>query len=248
MKNLLLYPTALLFSLLATLLYAQEPEVLIIGHDDFPPIAYIDELGQSQGTLLFYAQQVFSELGYTVKFRPLPSARLYREIATGQVHIWMGAKGKSELKDHVLESTHAISQINLALYYHPDLSPPVLPAALQDQKIIAIRGFSYWENVNAWLNDEALNTQLIPASSHASAIAMLLKRRSNFLLSYQEPMQFTKNKLGIDKLSIPSVILKQIPISFIVSKHHPNAANIVQAIDGYLDKATAEPPNTEKEP
>lgn len=248
MKNLLLYPTALLFSLLATLLHAQEPEALIIGHDDFPPIAYIDELGQSQGTLLSYAQQIFAELGYAVKFRPLPSARLYREIANGQVHIWMGAKGKSELKEHVLESKHAISQINLALYYHPDLSPPVLPAALQDQKIIAIRGFSYWEKVNDWLNDENLNTQLIPASSHASAIAMLLKKRSTFLLSYQEPMQFTKNKLGIDKLSIPSVMLKQIPISFIVSKHHPNAENIVQAIDDYLDKAAAELAKTEKEP
>lgn len=247
MPKVFVYPAALFLYLLASALHAQESKVLIIGHDDFPPIAYIDEFGNSQGNLLDYAQQVFNQLGYSVKFRPLPSARLFRELINGKVHVWIGAKGKPPLKNHVLESKRPISQITLALYYHPDLEPPVLPASLQNQKIIAIRGFSYWDKVNAWLSDETLNIELVKSASHTSAIAMLLKKRSNFLLSYQEPMLFTKEQLGIDMLSIPSIKLKQIPMGFIISKRHPQAQEILQGIDQLLE-AESNVQKTAKEP
>ena len=93
-----------------------------------------------------------------------------------------------------------------------------------------------------------MNTQLVRASSHTSAIAMLLKKRGDFLLSYQEPMIFSKQKLGITSLEIPFMELQQISLSFIISKRHPDAQSIVQAIDKHLDKLALHTQKTEKEP
>lgn len=248
MKKVFLYSAALIFSCLTSLTHAQQPKELIIGFDDFPPITYVDEQGQSQGTALNYAQQVLEELGYRVKFRALPSARLYKELISGKVNIWMGALGKSELKNHTLESRYSIEQINLALYYPLEQVTPSLPYDLKNKKIITIKGFSYWEKVNTWLNDKDLNIKVIQASSHTSAIAMLLKKRGDFLLSYQEPMSFTRQALGIESLQLPFIVLQKIPLSFILSKQTPHAHSIMQAIDAHLAQSGLHILETEKEP
>jgi len=228
--------------------YAQDRQTLVVGYYEFPPISYTDEQGRSQGSALSYAQHVLNELGYHVEFRALPSARLYKDLISGEVNIWMGALGKTELKSHTLESRHVIDKIRLALYYHPGEAAPSLPHDLRNKKIIAIKGYSYWEKVNNWLNDRNLNTQLVLASSHTSAIAMLLKKRGDFLLSYQEPMTFSKEKLGIISLEIPFLELQQIPFSFIVSKQSQYSQALLQSIDEYLDKSEQFSAKTEKEP
>lgn len=222
----------LVISLLTPYTLNAEPKTSItVGYYEFPPITYTDKTGQAQGCSINLYRQLLAETNYAVTFKNLPPARLYLQLISGEVDLWFGVPGKTELAEHVIESEMLISEANLALFYHPDAPPPVLPHDLTDKTVILINGYSYSPQAMAWLNDKQLNITTTRTRQHRSAIAMLLRRRGDYLLNYTEPMHYAQQQLNIDNLYLPYVPVQTIPGTFVVSKKSPHAPHLLDELE-----------------
>jgi len=164
-----------------------------------------------------------------VHFRALPGARLYAALENGSIDLWPGAQGKPELAAHTLEGRHTLSQINLNLYHRTGTPVPRIPDDLAGKALILIGGYSYWPNINAILENPALDLRLLRTSNHLSALEMLRRKRGDYLLDYQIPVEQARQRLNMEEL--PYLRLTQVPIHFIVSRHAQDAEAIVEALD-----------------
>ena len=160
---------------------------------------------------------------------------LYSELISGNIDLWLGAPNKTELIGHTLESSKVLGEITLAVYYHPGSKPPRLPDDLKGKKIILIGGYSYWPPISQWLTDSSLNLKLTRTSRHTSAIAMLMRKRGDYLFDYLEPMRDAQQQLGLDELSLPHVILHSTPATFIVSKRARNADKLLADLEAQFE-------------
>ncbi len=113
---------------------ADSKPVIQVGYYEFPPFTYTDKQGSPQGSMLELCRALLSSKGYSVTFKGMPSARLYAKLISGDIDMWLGAPGKPELANYVLESTQQIGEVSLALFYHPDATAPQLPNDLKDKK------------------------------------------------------------------------------------------------------------------
>lgn len=214
---------------------AQGRQLITVGYYEFPPASYTDSSNNPAGHIIELGRTLLTDAGYDVDFKALPSARLYSELISGDIDVWLGAPNKPELAGHTLESSKILGEITLAVYYHPDSKPPRLPDDLKDKKIILIGGYSYWPPVTHWLADKSLNLTLTRTSQHASAIAMLMRKRGDYLFDYLEPMRDTQQKLGLDELSLPYVIIHSTTATFIISKRAHNAEKILADLDAQFE-------------
>jgi polar amino acid transport system substrate-binding protein len=197
---------------------ADSQPAIKVGYYEFPPYSYTDKQGNPKGSILELCHTLLTVKGYSVTFKGLPSARLYRELISGDIDLWLGALGKPELAEHVLESTQRIGEISLGLFYHPDVLEPELPNDLKDKKIILISGYSYWLPASQWLADSSLNLEITKTRQHSSAIAMLMRKRADYLLNYLGPMRAAQKELGLNGLRLPYIPINSIPLTFIVSR------------------------------
>lgn len=200
-----------------------------VGFYEFPPYSYSDERGRPSGAILQLTSRLLEHAGYQAQIRSYPSARLYSALQDGSVQLWPGAPGKVELAGHTLESATRLGEIVLNLYFRRDTLMPRLPADLQGRGMIMITGYTYWPQINLWLNDPALAIEQHRTSSHTAALQMLQRRRADFLLDYQTPVEQARQVLGIQEL--PFVQLQRIPLHLIVSRHAPGAEALRDALD-----------------
>ena len=200
-----------------------------VGFYEFPPYSYSDEQGRPQGAILELTERLLHHIGYTVETRPYPSARLYSALQDGSVHIWPGAPGKPELAEHTLETRTQVGEIVLNLYFRRDTPLPRLPEDLQGRGLIMITGYTYWQPINEMLNDPALGIERHRTSTHTAALEMLQRRRGDFLLDYQTPIEQARQRLGMAEL--PFLQLQRIPLHLIVSRQAPNAEALRDALD-----------------
>lgn len=218
--------------LVATLLphhgHAQ-PVPIQVGFYEFPPYSYSDSQGRPQGAILELTERLLRHAGYTVETRSYPSARLYSALHDGSVHIWPGAPGKPELAEHTLETRTRLGEIVLNLYFRRDTQLPRLPEDLRGRGVIMISGYTYWQPVNEMLDDPALGIERHRTSTHTAALEMLQRRRGDFLLDYQTPVEQARQRLGMSEL--PFLQLQRIPLKLIVSRQAPNAEALRDALD-----------------
>ncbi|RYJ63973.1 substrate-binding periplasmic protein [Pseudomonas songnenensis] len=203
--------------------------ILNVGYYEFAPAIYTDAYGTARGELAELTRRVARQAGYGVRFRALPSARLYGALESGSIDLWPGAQGKPELAAHTLEGRHTLSQINLNLYHRAGTPAPRIPEDLAGKALILIGGYSYWPNINALLEDPALDLRLLRTSNHLSALEMLRRKRGDYLLDYQIPVEQARQRLQMEEL--PYLRLTQVPIHFIVSRHARDAEAVVTALD-----------------
>ena len=222
-----------LFSGFAT--NAQARQLITVGYYEFPPASYTDSSNNPAGHIIELGRTLLIDAGYDVVFKALPSARLYSELISGNIDLWLGAPNKTELIGHTLESSKVLGEITLAVYYHPGSKPPRLPDDLKGKKIILIGGYSYWPPISQWLTDSSLNLKLTRTSRHTSAIAMLMRKRGDYLFDYLEPMRDAQQQLGLDELSLPHVILHSTPATFIVSKRARNADKLLADLEAQFE-------------
>jgi polar amino acid transport system substrate-binding protein len=200
-----------------------------VGYYEFPPYSYTDEQGLPSGSGLELAARLLEDAGYQADFRSYPGARLYSGLLDGSIALWLGASGKPELAEHTLESQHLLGDISLNLYFRPDTPTPRIPQDLQDRGVILINGYSYWQGVNQWLRDPARNITLHRTSNHASALEMLQRRRGDYLLDYQAPIDQAKRTLDMGEL--PFVELQRLSLRLIYSRHAPGAEHLRDDLD-----------------
>lgn len=232
----LLLMLAVLTSFIAS---AHSKEVITVGYYEFPPASYTDSSDKPAGYMLELGRTLLTNAGYDVVFKALPSARLYSQLVSGDIDLWIGASNKPELAGHTLQGTKVIGEITLAVFYHPKAKPPRLPEDLKGKKIILIGGYSYWPPATQWLADSTLNLKLTRTSQHDSAIAMLLRKRGDYLFDYLEPMRDAQKQLGLDELSLPYITIHSAPASFIVSKRAANPEKLLADLESQFDNYNA---------
>ena len=200
-----------------------------VGYYEFPPFSYTDAQGQPSGSGLELAARLLDEAGYQADFSAYPGARLYSGLLDGSIHIWAGASGKPELAEHTLEGKHLLGEITLNLYFRHDTPAPRIPHDLQDRGVILITGYSYWQDVNQWLTDPARNITHHRTANHTSALEMLARRRGDYLLDYQAPVEQAKRALGM--VDLPFVEVQRLPLRLIYSRHAPDAERLREELD-----------------
>ena len=208
---------------------ATDKPLVQVGFYEFPPYSYSDEQGRPRGAILELTARLLEHAGYQAQIRSYPSARLYSALQDGSVQLWPGAPGKAELAGHTLESATRLGEIVLNLYFRRDTLMPLLPEDLQGRGLIMITGYTYWQPVNQWLNDPRLAIEQHRTSSHTSALQMLQRRRADYLLDYQTPVEQARQQLGLREL--PFIQLQRIPLHLIVSRHTPGAEALRDALD-----------------
>ena len=94
---------------------------------------------------------------------------------------------------------------------------PRIPDDLAGKALILIGGYSYWPNINAILENPALDLRLLRTSNHLSALEMLRRKRGDYLLDYQIPVEQARQRPEHGRAAY--LRLTQVPIHFIVSRH-----------------------------
>lgn len=219
---------------------AQSGEILrpvTVGYYEFPPYSWTGRDGQPRGSVLALTERLLRHAGYRGVYRSLPGARLYAGLQDGSVQLWPGAGGKAELAGHTLEARNHFGEINLALYYRPDTPPPQIPRDLAGRGIILISGYSYWKQVNDMLGDPSLGLATHRTSTHSAALEMLLRKRGDFLIDYQSPVEQARKELGIDPL--PFTVLQHLQLRLIASRHSPGSAELLEHLDRAYEELQA---------
>ena len=200
-----------------------------VGYYEFPPYSYTDEQGLPSGAGLELAARLLDEAGYQADFRSYPGARLYSGLLDGSIELWLGASGKPELAEHTLEGKHLLGEISLNLYFRLDTPAPIIPDDLHDRGVILITGYSYWQEVNQWLEDPVRNIIHHRTRSHTSALEMLQRRRADYLLDYRAPVEQAMRTLDMGEL--PFVELQRLPLRLIYSRRAPDAERLRADLD-----------------
>ena len=200
-----------------------------VGYYEFPPYSYTDAQGLPSGSALELTTRLLEEAGYQATFRAYPGARLYNGLRDGSVQLWAGASGKPELAEHTLESRHPLGEITLNLYFRHDTPTPHLPDDLQGRRLILITGYSYWQDINQWLQDPARHIEIHRTTHHSSALEMLQRRRGDYLLDYQSPIEQAKRDLNMADL--PFIEVQRLPLKLIYSRHAAGAEHLRDDLD-----------------
>src|SRR5690606_30695168 len=177
-----------------------------VGFYEFPPSIYTDEDGNAKGPVVSLVRRMMARAGYRAEFRSLPSARLYNGLIDGSVHLWAGATGQPALREHTLETRRALSEVTTNLYFRPDTPPPQIPDGLARRDVILISGYSYWPSVSRLLETPELGIVTHSTSTHTAALEMLRRRRGDFIIDYQIPVNEARKELGMGEL--PFVVLE----------------------------------------
>ncbi|SDQ01719.1 polar amino acid transport system substrate-binding protein [Ectopseudomonas guguanensis] len=207
-----------------------------VGYYEFPPYSYTDAQGQPAGSGLELTARLLDVAGYQADFRSYPGARLYGGLLDGSIHLWAGASGKPGLAEHTLEGRHLLGEITLNLYFRHDTPVPRIPEDLEERGVILITGYSYWQDVNRWLEDPARRIIHHRTASHVSALQMLQRRRGDYLLDYQAPVEQAKRELGMDE--IPFVEVQRLPLRLIYSRHAADAERLRDELDRAYEQLT----------
>jgi polar amino acid transport system substrate-binding protein len=213
------------------------PPVVKVGFYEFPPSIYTDADGKAKGPAASLVRRMLARAGYRAQFRSLPSARLYNGLIDGSVHLWAGATGKPALRDHTIETRRTLSEVTMNLYFRPDTPPPKIPEGLTKRDVILISGYSYWPSVSQLLDDPQLAINTHSTSTHTAALEMLQRRRGDFIIDYQIPVNEARKELGMGEL--PFVVLERMPIKFIISRKAPNPEALRDALDRAYDQMQA---------
>lgn len=215
----------------------KELPVVKVGFYEFPPSIYTDENGQARGPMVDLARRMLERAGYRAEFRSLPSARLYNGLIDGSVQLWAGATGKPALQDHTIETRRPLSEVTMNLYFRPDTPPPQIPEGLAGRDVILISGYNYWPSVSRLLEDPQLGIVTHSTSTHTAALEMLQRRRGDFIIDYQIPVNEARKELNMPEL--PFVVLERMPIRYIISRKTPNARKLRDALDRAYDEMKA---------
>lgn len=212
-----------------------------VGFYEFPPYSYSDRDGRPQGAILALTQRLLAHAGYRAELRSYPGARLYAALQDGSVQLWPGAPGKPELAAHTLETRNRLGEIVLNLYFRRDTLLPRIPEDLKGRGVILISGYTYWQQSNALINDPSLGITQHRTGTHTAALEMLHRRRADFLLDYQAPVEQARRRLGMAEL--PFIRLQRMPLKLILSRHAPGAEALRDALDRAYEELQAEGQN-----
>ncbi|WP_137886025.1 ABC transporter substrate-binding protein [Pseudomonas sp. 2FE] len=202
-----------------------------VGFLEFPPYSYRDALERPAGSMIDFAERLFELAGLPVELTPYPPARLYKNLLDGSTEVTLGALGNPLLREHTLNGGEVIGSLNLNLYYPAGRPPPRLPQDLVGKRLLLIHGFTYWApEARQLLEDRNLGLRLQTANSHLAALELLDKRRADYLLDYQMPVEDALRQS--QRPALPALTLHSLPLGLIFSRHSMRNELLRQRLEG----------------
>lgn len=210
-----------------------KPKTLVLGYIEFPPYTYTNKQGEAEGIELELADKLVSSAGYQFETTSLPATRLIYYLKYGLVDIMIGLDTHPKLNEIALVSKKVLATIKLNTYFIGKKTPITTSQDLVNKKIIIMRGYNYGGLID-FILDKKNNVQYQTTKSHSSGFNMLLSKRADYFLAYQQPSQKSLDKSSIQNLHLTN--LSKLPIYLIVSKKTPNAQAVFNRLEQAIDE------------
>ena len=219
-----------------------EPEVarpvVQVAMMHFPGYSEQNEQGVASGTTVELTQMILARAGYASHIRILPSARIWRGLQDGDVHLWPGIVDKPGLEDKTLLTSGDLAQVAINLYYPPGSPTPVWPQSVRGKRLILITNYTYTEGLLATLQDPDMQVRFDSSISHAGAVSMLLRGRGDFLLDYRVQVDPIVAAMGLTPL--PHIQVAEHPMRFVLSLQSGYAEQLKADIDKAYEELASE--------
>ncbi|WP_161785933.1 substrate-binding periplasmic protein [Halopseudomonas pelagia] len=222
----------------AELEQSDAPQLVEVGIMAFPDYSYLDKQGAPAGAMVDLTRLLLDRAGYQANLRILPSARIWRGLEDGDVHLWPGIVNKPGLDDFTLLTERDLAQVWINLYYLPGRPRPVWPGDLQGKRLIVITNYTYIKSLLDRLQDPALGISFASSISHAGAVEMLLRGRADFLLNYRAQVDPIVASMGLEPL--PYIKIAEHPMRFVLSRQSGFADQLKVDLDRAFDELAAE--------
>jgi polar amino acid transport system substrate-binding protein len=211
--------------------FAQEPErILNAAYINFPPIAYTDASGQAAGEIIDLTNSLAKACGLRLQWRELPANRVRHHLRSGEVDMWPASRASSTLDGFVIETNPLDITVQLRAYYLNDLPEPATAATLQDRKLILIRGYTYRDQLERWL--EGNNHAPLVAPDHVAALELLRRGRGDVLISFSHPVEQIVENDPLPELN--SELLDEWQLTLLISRRTEGAESIVEALNATI--------------
>jgi len=208
-------------------------EPVKMAYFDFPPYIYADH-GKISGSIAALAHEMMVEAGLEYEFISMPVARIYKDIAMGRVHFWIGTPGAAEMVGTTLMGTSVVGTSRLNIYGLGDSLPPRFED-LRDTAIITLKGYAYGGRGVELAARPGI--RILATHNHASAFLMLQAGRAPYLLDYHTPSEQTMLELGMSGLHSTNVYER--PNHLIVSKKSPHPELLLELLEAGVRRAYA---------
>jgi Bacterial extracellular solute-binding proteins, family 3. len=200
---------------------------LRVGVLHIPPLAEVRSPTNTSGPLIDYMHRLLQSAGVAYRMEGFPARRLYRNLAAGESQFWVGIKNVPEYEGKVLYSEQPIYSLHLRLYRLPG-SPEIRQlSALQTQRLIVIRGYSYGGLLEP-LKQRPMGLQWKDANTNYKALEMLQLRRGDYLLSYAEPIE---QLLQQRPQRLEHEVLQELPMYLVLSRTTPHAESLMARLN-----------------
>lgn len=195
----------------------------VLGYSISPPYAVIEKSGDCKGILVELIEQVLEQAGIDYTLKGFPQKRLFRNLSTGEINIYMGVKGVPAYETEVLFSDFPVEEIDLRVFTRK--GTPVIRALgqLKGKKVIVIMGYGYGGLIR-YLKDPAMAITLDPSSTIPSP-SVNWEQRADYVLDYYGPASEAMEEAGIEGLQSHSIL--KLEVYFIVSKKTPGATRLL---------------------
>ncbi|GAB3235347.1 substrate-binding periplasmic protein [Pseudaeromonas pectinilytica] len=220
--------------LLSGTVFAQElpPEPpmtspLRVGVLHIPPLAEVRSPTNTSGPLIHYMHRLLQSAGLAYRMEGFPARRLYRNLAAGESQFWVGVKNVPEYEGKVLYSEQPVYSLHLRLYRLPGTPEIRQLSALQTQRLIVIRGYSYGGLLEP-LKQRPMGLQWKDANTNYKALEMLQLRRGDYLLSYAEPIE---QLLQQRPQKLEHEVLQELPMYLVLSRATPHAESLMARLN-----------------
>ena len=220
--------------LLSGTVFAQElpPEPpmtspLRVGVLHIPPLAEVRSPTNTSGPLIHYMHRLLQSAGLAYRMEGFPARRLYRNLAAGESQFWVGVKNVPEYEGKVLYSEQPVYSLHLRLYRLPGTPEIRQLSALQTQRLIVIRGYSYGGLLEP-LKQRPMGLQWKDANTNYKALEMLQLRRGDYLLSYAEPIE---QLLQQRPQKLEHEVLQELPMYLVLSRAPPHAESLMARLN-----------------
>ncbi len=205
----------------------QDLPVLTAGYIHFPPIAYTDDQGQAQGSIIDLTNQLAAASGYRVEWKSYPINRIYRSLDTGDIDFWPGSPKVPALQDFTVESSSLGVRVKLCAFALEGTPRINHYKDLSNHDLVVIRGYTYREQLNRVIAEN--HSHPIVAPDHTAAMEILLRGRAQYLISYGHPMQEVLADYPLQGTRCDQ--LDEWPLVYVISKRNPQAEEIAEALD-----------------
>ncbi len=209
-----------------------------VGVVDFPPFAVIEKSGKYGGIMVDLLEKVLKNARISYKITPFPQKRAFKNLATGDIDIYMGIKGVPAYEGKVLFSQEAVSDIDLRAYCLKGTPLIQTNDQLKGKSVIVIMGYGYGGLIR-YLKDPANRISLDPTTTHVLAFRKLRANRADYVLDYRRPATMAIKQEGMAE-EVDSSTLAKLNIYFIVSKKTPEAQHLMKRLEAAYRTLKAE--------